>query len=455
MRATPLVAIVGRPNVGKSTLINRLIGARKAIVDDQPGVTRDRSYFDVDWNGRDFTLIDTGGITAVASGPEADPFAALINEQVAVAQAEADVILLLLDGRSGMTPVDQAIANDIRRLKKPVVVAVNKIDTPQQAGLIAEFYALGLGDPIATSALHGFGGVGDLLDALCEALPPEPSKDGADTGDETIRMAIVGRPNVGKSSLLNALSGQARAIVSEVSGTTRDAVEATLVRTSAEGRQRRFVAVDTAGIRKKAKVPFGIELFSVDRAIRAIREADVTVLVLDANDGVTDQDKRLIETSNRAGRALVLVVNKWDSIADKKPHSTETYRKELLSYLPHGDFAVVVFVSAKTGQRVERILEAVQTAYANARRRIRTHLVNQVIAEAVSLHPPPMVKNRGLNVLYATQGSVDPPTFILFANDAKLMKDDYRRYLEKKLRESFDFTGCPVRLVVRTRESRR
>ncbi len=439
----PVVAVIGRPNVGKSTLVNRIIGSRKAIVDDQPGVTRDRSYYPAEWLGRDFELVDTGGIVPDSK----EFFDELVNRQVDVAMAEADTIVFLVDGRDGVTALDELVAARLRQAKKPVILAVNKIDTPEQKHLVNDFYSLGLGDPQPASAMHGFGGVGDLLDVIIATFP-EPEEEGPEVedADQPIRVAIVGRPNVGKSSILNALAGMERSIVSDIPGTTRDAVETVLVHAD-----RQFIIVDTAGIRKKGKVGYGIEMFSVDRSLRAITEADVTVVVIDATEGVTDQDKKIIERSNEKGCGLVIVVNKWDLVPQKTTKSTDDYKKTLFHQLPHASFAKVVFTSAETGQRLPQILDRVIEAYENAHRRVKTNLVNQVVSEAVSLSPPPPVKNRLLKILYATQASAGPPTFILFANDAKLMKDAYRRYLEKKLRESFEFTGTPLRLVARTR----
>ncbi len=440
----PLVAIVGRPNVGKSTLVNRIIGARKAIVDDQPRVTRDRSYYRGDWCGRDFFLVDTGGLVLDSE----DMFDNLVNQQVNVAVEEAHVIVFLVDGRDGVTAMDEEVANRLRRCGKPVILGVNKIDTPAQVALTAEFYSLGLGDPLPVSAVHGFGGVGDLLDQMVQNFPDEDETTEGDDENEpvNIRMAIVGRPNVGKSSILNSLTGKQRAIVSDVSGTTRDSVEALLSHDDAT-----ITVVDTAGIRKKRKVPYGIEMFSVDRAIQAIRDADVTVLVLDAVEGVTDQDKRIVDTSNKQGSGLVVVVNKWDKIPNKKPNSVEEFKEKLFQKLPHALFARMLFTSASSGQRIPQVLEAVREVYDNANRRVSTSLVNQVIGEAVTLTPPPPVKSKTMRIFYATQATSAPPTFILFSNDAKLMKDSYRRYLERKLRESFEFSGTPLRLLVRTR----
>lgn len=450
----PVIAVIGRPNVGKSTLVNRIIGSRKAIVDDLPGVTRDRSYYDVEWQGKAFTLIDTGGMM-----PEADleehPFAELINQQVDLALAESDLVVFLVDGQAGLTPVDQDIAEQLRRSKRPVLLVVNKIDRKEQKDFAAEFYALSLGDPMHLSALHGDVGVGDMLDEIIKRLPVEPPQV---EDDERIRIALVGRPNVGKSSILNALIGEERTIVSDISGTTRDAIDVPVTHNGQE-----FVLIDTAGIRKKGKVDYGIEMFSVDRSIRALRETDVTVIVLDAtenlnkqvSDMVTDQDKRLIEMSNYNGRALVIVVNKWDLVPNKTSKTTDEFKKTLQKALPHATFAPILFTSAAKGQRLTNIFDLAKTVCENARRRVKTSLVNEVLTEAFTLSPPPPIKNKRLRILYATQASAAPPTFILFVNDAKLMKDSYRRYLEKKLRENFEFAGTPLVIVPRSRDEKK
>jgi GTPase len=454
MQKHAMVAIVGQPNVGKSTLVNRIIGSRKAIVDDLPGVTRDRSYYPVEWLGREFTLIDTGGIMPDPDS-EQYPFAELINLQVDVALSEADLIVFLVDGQAGVTPVDKTIAQQLRQSKKQVVLAVNKIDNHHQQHYSAEFFQLALGDPQPLSALHGNLGVGDLLDVIIKNLPPALEETERDPG---IRIALVGRPNVGKSSILNALIGENRAIVSDVSGTTRDAIECPVVHN-----QETFWLVDTAGIRKKGKVDYGIELFSVDRSIRALQNGDVTIVVLDATENktnqmgsmVTDQDKRIIEMSNHAGRGLIIVVNKWDLVPDKTTKSTEEYKKILSNELPHAKYAPVIFTSAVNKQRLTNMFGEAKRVYENASRRIKTSLVNEVMAEAFSLSPPPPVKNKRLKLLYCTQVSTNPPTFLLFLNDAKLLKESYQRYLERKLRESFEFSGTPLVIVSRSRDEKK
>lgn len=443
MSKEPIIAIIGRPNVGKSTLVNRIIGARQAIVDDLPGVTRDRSYHDAEWCGRTFQVVDTGGLIPDADAE--DIFAPLVNQQVEITLKEADVVIFLVDGQAGLTPPDEEVAQFVRRCRKPVILAVNKIDTYQQQALTAEFHALGFGQPFPVSAMHGTGGVGDLLDEVLEKIPA-PSENGAAEAPEPIRLAVVGRPNVGKSSILNALAGEQRAIVSDISGTTRDAIDISL---NIEGQP--YILVDTAGIRKKGKVDYGVEMFSVDRSIRTIRKSDVTVMVLDAQEGVTDQDKKIIETSNEAGRGLIVVVNKWDLIPNKTPKSTKEFEKKIYDALPHAKFAKVIFTSAVTKQRLTNIFPLAKSVYENAHRRMKTNLVNQVLMEAFTLSPPAPIKNKRLKLLYATQVGVAPPSFVLFVNDAKLMKESYERYIERKLRESFEFSGTPVVIIPKSR----
>lgn len=446
----PVVAIVGRPNVGKSTLVNRVIGARSAIVDDMPGVTRDRAYYDAEWRGREFQLIDTGGL--IPEPEQEELFADLVNTQVEIAITEADVVVFVVDGQAGMTAVDETVAAMLRRTKKPVLVAVNKIDKVEQQGMAGEFYAMGFDEIHTLSAMHGDVGVGDLLDVVIQKLPDED--EATVIHDGKIRLSLIGRPNVGKSSILNALIGENRSIVSDVSGTTRDAINVTL---SHKGQE--YEVVDTAGIRKKGRVDYGVELFSVDRAIRSVRASDLCVIVLDATENlvvnakgvVTEQDKKIIETSNEAGKGLIIVVNKWDLIPGKTSKTLEEYKKLIYRDIPHAQWAPILFTSAETGQRLPQVLEMAKTVYDNCNRRAKTSLINQVFIEAAILNQPQVIKNKRLKILYATQASVAPPTFILFVNDAKLLKDSYRRYLERKLRESFEFTGTPLVIIPRSR----
>ncbi|MGE0200296.1 MAG: ribosome biogenesis GTPase Der [Candidatus Melainabacteria bacterium] len=447
--ALPRVAIVGRPNVGKSTLLNRILGNREAIVDDQPGVTRDRSYHTVQWQNRAFTLIDTGGM--IPNPEQEEQFAAYINDQVDLALSEADLVIFLTDGISGLTPMDREVAQRVRASGKPVLLVVNKIDIASQSSNTAEFYELGLGEPLPVSAMHGSVGVGDMLDqvlaAIDEADLPESSTD-------TIKLAVVGRPNVGKSSIVNGLLGHTRTIVSEIAGTTRDAIQVPF-----EWEDQSFMLIDTAGIRRKGKVGYGVELFSVDRSLKAMQAADVAVIVVDVSENltsqsksfITDQDKKIIEAALTAGRALILVVNKWDLIEEKNPNSAAEFKADLFRQIPYAQYIPVLFTSASTGQRLTKILDTAKTVYENWRRRIKTNLVNTVILDAVTMHEPPSVKNKRLKVLYATQVDSAPPVFVLFVNDATLLKDSYRRYLEKKIREAFEFTGSPVIIAAKNR----
>ncbi len=444
----PIVAIVGRPNVGKSTLVNRIVGSRQAIVDDLPGVTRDRAYYDGEWLGKRFVLVDTGGL---APGEE-DLFASKVNEQVVVALEEADVVVFVVDAVTGITETDREVARLLRKFDKPVLLAVNKVDTKAQLGDAAEFYGLSLGDPLPISAMHGTVGVGDMLDKIFEAIKTLPYFDDltfAEENPKTLRLAFVGRPNVGKSSLVNQLIGEERTIVSDVAGTTRDAID-----TDVEWHDYTFTLVDTAGIRKKGKVSYGVEMFSVDRAIRSLRRADITVLVIDATEGVTDQDKRIIETSNKAGKGLLLVMNKWDLIPEKSTKSTKEAEKKLYAEIPHAAFAPVIFTSAITRQRVERIFEMALKIHENAQRRIQTSVVNQLLLDAYTSSPPPPFKNKRLKIYYGTQVDVSPPTFLLFVNSDKLLKDSYKRYLENRIRANIEFMGTPLVLACRSKDEK-
>jgi GTP-binding protein len=436
MDKKPTIAVVGRPNVGKSTFVNRLIGSRESIVDDMPGVTRDRLYFDVHWNKRDFTVIDTGGIIP---GME-DEIMLSIASQVEIAAEQADLIVFLVDGLEGVTPADEDIANLLRRTEKPVFLTVNKIDTPDKRALTADFYSLGMGDPHPVSAMHGTGDTGDLLDEIVSALPEyKESKQ-----ETKIRIAVTGRPNVGKSSLVNKLLGEERVIVSEVSGTTRDAIDTQITH---EG--IKYTLVDTAGIRKKAKVEYGVEKFSVTRALKAVKKSDVTILMIDAVQGITDQDKKIGETIIEYGKAVILVVNKWDLVENKTTNTVNEFTKKIRYEASHLDFAPILFISAKTGQRTTKIFQYVQEAYGFTHKRIATSLLNRVVMEALALNPPPAQKGKRLRIYYSTQAEVAPPTFVLFVNQEKLIQQSYERYLENKLREAFGFFGTPIRIVIK------
>ena len=438
----PTVAVVGRPNVGKSTFVNRVVGARQSIVDDQPGVTRDRIYFDVEWQNKNFTLIDTGGIIP---GDE-DEIMLNIFTQAKVACDEAEKIIFLVDGKEGINPIDYDIANVLRRSGKPIYLAVNKIDAPEHFNNIADFYALAVGEPYPISALHGSGGVGDILEAITEDFEAGES----DTDKDTIKLAIVGKPNAGKSSIVNALLGEERVIVSDISGTTRDSINS---KVKYEGEE--FILVDTAGIRKKAKVDWGVEKFAVDRAIRAIRDCDIAVLVIDATDGLTDQDKKISQTIVESGKGLIVAVNKWDLVEDKdKSDPTAKYTQKLSHDAPFLDFAPKIFISAKTKQRLVNIYKQAKEVYAQCTKRVSTSILNKILLEAMAMNPPTTKRGKKLRVYYATQVRTAPPTFILFVNDENLVQDSYKRYLENKMRESFGFFGTPIRMSFRERKEK-
>ncbi len=441
MSKKPIVAIVGRPNVGKSTFVNRLLGARESIVDNMPGVTRDRLYFDVEWTGKPFTVIDTGGIIPDLK----DEIMTSIYSQVEVATREADVIIFLTDGTEGVTPVDEDIANVLRKTKKPILLAVNKIDTPEKKDLINDFYSLAAGMPFPVSAMHGSGGIGDILDELTSLFPEDI------TGEESgaIRLAIVGRPNVGKSSLINSLLGQERVIVSDVAGTTRDSIN-----TNVDYEGEEYILVDTAGIRRKSKVEYGIEKFSVIRSLKAIRESDVTVLLVDAVENITDQDKKIAQISNEAGRAIIVAVNKWDLVENKNTWTVNSYTKVIRREAPHLSFAPILYISAMTKKRIHKIFALAKEVYAESTKKVATSILNRVVLEAFLLNPPPSVKNKRLKAYYATQVGVQPPTFALFVNDKSLLIDTYQRYLENKLREAFGFEGTPIKIVFKNKKKK-
>ena len=436
--AKPIVAIVGRPNVGKSTLFNRIAEKRVSIVDDTPGVTRDRIYADAEWTGHEFALVDTGGIDF----DENDALLPAMRNQAKLAMEEADVILFVVDGKVGITEVDQQIVSMLRTAKKPVVLAVNKVDSIKGIPDSYEFYGLGLGEPIAVSSVNALN-LGDLLDAIIKELPTEVEV--ADEPD-TIRVAVVGRPNVGKSSLVNALLGEERLVVSNIPGTTRDAVDTYFKQDGVT-----FVFVDTAGMRRRGKIDAALERYSVIRSLRAIDRADVVLMLIDAAEGVSEQDKKIAGYVHESGRASVLVVNKWDLVPKDGKTSlryTETMRQELgfMQYSP------VVFLSALTKQRVSRIPEIVKYVAEQHAMRVSTSLLNQVVRDAVGINPPPSDRGRKLKIYYATQASVKPPTIVFFVNDPELMHFSYLRFLENKLREAFGFEGTPLKLVVRPRQ---
>jgi GTPase len=436
----PIVAIIGRPNVGKSTIVNRLAGVQDAIVFDEPGVTRDRTYKYAYWNDREFQVVDTGGLVF----DDDTEFLPLIREQALAALAESSAAIFVVDGQAGLTAADEEIASWLRQQSVPVLLAVNKCESEQSHAQAAEFWQLGLGEPYPVSGIHG-SGTGELLDALVEHLPPPSEND----REEPINVAIVGRPNVGKSSLLNAFVGESRAIVSPISGTTRDAID-TLV----ERNGKTYRLIDTAGIRKKKNVEYGPEFFGINRAFKAIRRADVVLLVLDALDGVTEQDQKLAGRIADDGRACVIVVNKWDAV-EKDSYTIYDYEKQLKERLHFTEWAETMFVSAKTGQRVEKILDLVDAAAEQHRRRVSTSVINEVLEEAVSWHSPPTTRQgKQGRIYYGTQVSSQPPTIALFVNNPELMNDNYRRYIDRQFRKSLGFTGTPVRLLWRGKKTR-
>lgn len=442
MKRKPTVAIVGRPNVGKSTFVNRLIGARNSIVHDMPGVTRDRIYFDVEWQNKGFTVIDTGGIIP----GDGDDIMISIFDQARLACEEADKIIFLVDGKEGINPVDYDIANILRQSGKPIFLAVNKCDNVESLMMTNDFYSLAVGDPVGISALHGSGGVGDLLDLVTDDFEVTEEEE----NDGKIRIAIVGRPNAGKSSIVNALLNTQRVIVSNISGTTRDSIDSYITYKDTE-----FVIVDTAGIRKKSKVDYGVEKFAVDRAIRSIRECDVAVLVIDANEGISDQDKKISSIITESGKGIIVAINKWDLVEDKKSNTINKFEKELAKDIPFLSYAPKIFISALTKQRLGQIFDKSMEVYAQCVKRVSTGLLNKVINEAYALNPPTSFKGKRLKVLYTTQAAIQPPTFVLFVNNEDLLKDSYKRYLENKLREAFGFFGTPIRISVRERKDKK
>ncbi|MGB3403311.1 MAG: ribosome biogenesis GTPase Der [Microcoleaceae cyanobacterium] len=437
----PIVAIIGRPNVGKSTFVNRLAENKEAIVHDEPGITRDRTYRPAYWQDREFTVVDTGGLIF----DDETEFLPLIREQVMAALSEASVAIFVVDGQQGVTGGDEAVANWLRSQSVPVLLAVNKCESPTQGTIqAAQFWELGIGNPFPISSIHG-SGTGELLDELIQHLPPI---DEIEETTET-RVAIVGRPNVGKSSLLNAFLGENRAIVSPISGTTRDAID-----TVVERNDKTYRLIDTAGIRRKKNVEYGAEFFGINRAFKAIKRADVVLLVIDALDGVTDQDLKLADRVAEEGRACVIVVNKWDAV-EKDTYTILSYEKDVKSRLYFIDWADIIFVSAMTGKRVENIIDLVDIAAEQHQRRVSTAVINEVIEEAVSWHTPPTSRQgKQGKIYYGTQVSSQPPTMILFVNDPKRLGENYRRYVERQFRQQLGFKGTPLRLIWRGKSLR-
>lgn len=433
--ARPIVAIVGRPNVGKSTIFNRLIGERLAIVEDRPGVTRDRIYGTAEWNGKPFSVIDTGGIEIYGE----DELLRQVRAQAELAVDEADVILFVLDAKAGLTPADETIAQQLFRSNKPVLLAVNKMDNPAKTDEIYEFYSLGLGDPVAISGTHGIG-FGDLLDRLTALLPDKQEEV---YSDDVIRIALIGRPNVGKSSLVNAILGEERVIVSPISGTTRDSVDSPF-----EQDGQSFVLIDTAGIRRRGKVYESTEKYSVMRSMQAIERSDVALVVIDGVEGITEQDKHIAGYAHEAGRASILVVNKWDAV-EKDDKTMQRFTESIRDHFQFMSYAPIVFVSAVTKQRLHRLLPAVRNVAEQHAMRVPTNVLNDIVLDAVALNPPKTDKGRRLRINYITQVAVKPPTFVLFVNDPELMHFSYERYLENRIREAFPFEGTPLRISVK------
>lgn len=433
----PIVAIVGRPNVGKSTLFNIFADSRISIVEDTPGVTRDRLYADAEWLDRKFTMVDTGGIEM----QNTDSIAVSIREQAEIAIREADVILFVCDARTGITTDDMEVAKLLRQSRKPVILAVNKADTPKQEAEAYEFYNLGIGEPYLISASNKLN-LGDLLDAIVEKFPKEGDDD--DDDEDVIKVAIIGRPNVGKSSIFNDIIGQTRSIVSDVAGTTRDAIDVPV-----EKDGQTYLFIDTAGMRRKGKIDEPIEKYSIIRTLRAVDRSDVVLLVLNAVEGITEQDKKIAGYAHEAGKGIVIVVNKWDLYPNKTVMSTEEFTKTIRNELIFMPYANVVYVSALTQQRISRLPEMIRDAAEANSMRVATSVLNQVVIDAVAMNQPPMEKGKRLKILYTTQVKVKPPTFVIFCNEPEIMHFSYQRYLENQLREAFGFKGTPINIIVR------
>ncbi|WP_322905555.1 ribosome biogenesis GTPase Der [Paenibacillus campi] len=437
--ARPVVAIVGRPNVGKSTIFNRMIGDRLAIVEDRPGVTRDRIYGTSEWNGKAFSVIDTGGIEVDGE----DTMLKSIRVQAELAIEEADVIVFMCDVKSGLTQSDEEVAQILYRSGKPVIVAVNKVDNMNRMNDIYEFYNVGFGDPIGISGSHG-SGMGDLMDEIVNKLP-ELEDDEYD--EDVIKVALIGRPNVGKSSLVNAILGEERVIVSNVAGTTRDAID-----TPFEKDGQRYVLIDTAGMRKRGKVYENTEKYSVMRAMKAIERADVVLMVINGEEGIIDQDKHVAGYAHEAGKAAIFVVNKWD-VVEKDDKTMQRFETTIRDHFLFMSYAPIVFLSALTKQRIHKLLPVVKQVAEQHALRIPTHLLNDVVSDAIAINPPPTDKGKRLRINYVTQVAVKPPTIIVFVNEPEMMHFSYERYLDNKIRAAFDFTGTPIRIFTRRKSS--
>ena len=433
----PTIAIVGRPNVGKSTIFNRIIGERVSIVEDEPGVTRDRIYGQGEWLGKEFSLIDTGGITL-----ENLPLDVEIKSQAEIAIDEADVIIFIADVRDGVTPLDESIAKILYRSDKPVVLAVNKADNPEQRASIYEYYSLGLGDPYPISGTHGLG-LGDLLDEVVTHF----TDDYLEVYDESvIRFSLIGQPNVGKSSLVNKILGERRVIVSDKAGTTRDAIDTVFY--DEEGQE--FVMIDTAGIRKSGKIYENTEKYSVLRAMSAIERSNVVLCVIDAELGIRDQDARVFGYAHDAGKSIIILVNKWDTV-EKETNTIRDFERDIRTRFKYLDYAPILFVSAVTGERLHRLPELIKTVHQSSIQRIQSSILNDVLMDALAMNPTPTVKNKRLKIFYMTQVAVGPPTFIVFVNEIELLHFSYRRFLENQLRKNFNFEGTPIKIIPRKR----
>ena len=439
--AKPIVAIIGKPNVGKSRFFNYVVGQRISIVEDTPGVTRDRVYADTSWRDREFTLIDTAGIE-----PESDDvIISQMRNQANIAISVADVILFITDIKQGVTAVDTEIAMMLKKSNKPIVLACNKSDNyGEPPAEIYEFYNLGLGEPLAISAANAKG-IGDVLDKVYNLLP---DKDASENDSEIIKVAVIGKPNVGKSSLVNRILGEERLIVSNIAGTTRDAIDSEF-----ENEFGKYTFIDTAGVRKKSKIKESIEKFSIMRTLFAIERSDVCLMMVDANEGVADQDAKIAGEAHEAGKGVIIVVNKWDE-KEKDNNTTEAYKKEIYNKVPYLGYAPIIFISAKTGQRVNKLFELINQVAANNAMRVGTSVINQVLNEAIALVQPPTDKGRRLKIFYMTQASTKPPTFVVFVNDKELFHFSYERYLINQLRKEFGLQGTPIRMIVREKNEK-
>ena len=437
----PIVALIGKPNVGKSTFFNYLVGSRISIVEDTPGVTRDRIYAETNWRGRDFTLIDTGGIEPNTD----DIILSQMREQADLAINMADVIIFLTDVKQGITAADREIAVMLKKSKKPIVLVCNKVDNfEKDKNEVYEFYNLGIGEPYPLSATNGLG-IGDLLDAIYEKFPKNNEEE---EEDNKIKVALIGKPNVGKSSLLNKILGENRSIVSDIAGTTRDAID-----TEFENESGKYVFIDTAGVRKKSKIKENIEKYSIMRTLLAIERADVCLMMIDAKDGVTDQDAKIAGEAHEAGKGVIIVVNKWDAV-EKETGTLEKYKKEIYQKLKYLSYAPIIFISALTGQRVNKLFDMINEVAEKNAFRISTSVLNQVINEAIAIVQPPSDKGRRLKIYYGTQVGSKPPTFIIFVNDKKLFHFSYERYLVNQIRKEFDLTGTPIRIIAREKNEK-